>query len=58
MTSRQAYAFLRRVEHRLQMVADEQTQRLPFERAGAHALRQILRLRRGSTVSPPTSPIT
>src|SRR3984957_8692060 len=27
----QAYAFLRRVEHRLQMVADEQTQRLPFE---------------------------
>ena len=30
----QAYAFLRRVEHRLQMVADEQTQRLPFERMG------------------------
>src|SRR3984885_13323196 len=29
----QAYAFLRRVEHRLQMVAAEQTQRLPFERA-------------------------
>ena len=29
----QAYAFLRRVEHRLQMVTDEQTQRLPFERA-------------------------
>ena len=28
-----AYAFLRRVEHRLQMVRDEQTQRLPFERA-------------------------
>jgi [glutamine synthetase] adenylyltransferase / [glutamine synthetase]-adenylyl-L-tyrosine phosphorylase len=27
-----AYVFLRRVEHRLQMVADEQTQRLPFER--------------------------
>src|ERR1700727_463323 len=27
-----AYAFLRRVEHRLQMVTDEQTQRLPFER--------------------------
>jgi [glutamine synthetase] adenylyltransferase / [glutamine synthetase]-adenylyl-L-tyrosine phosphorylase len=26
-----AYVFLRRVEHRLQMVADEQTQRLPFE---------------------------
>ena len=28
----QAYLFLRRVEHRLQMIADEQTQRLPFER--------------------------
>ena len=28
-----AYCFLRTVEHRLQMVADEQTQRLPFERA-------------------------
>ncbi len=27
-----AYVFLRRIEHRLQMVADEQTQRLPFER--------------------------
>ncbi|WP_158818639.1 bifunctional [glutamine synthetase] adenylyltransferase/[glutamine synthetase]-adenylyl-L-tyrosine phosphorylase [Methylocapsa sp. S129] len=27
----EAYEFLRRVEHRLQMVADEQTQRLPFE---------------------------
>jgi [glutamine synthetase] adenylyltransferase / [glutamine synthetase]-adenylyl-L-tyrosine phosphorylase len=26
----QAYEFLRRIEHRLQMVADEQTQRLPF----------------------------
>ena len=39
-----AYVFLRRIEHRLQMVADEQTQRLPFERAAARALRQILRL--------------
>ena len=28
-----AYEFLRRIEHRLQMVADEQTQRLPFEAA-------------------------
>jgi [glutamine synthetase] adenylyltransferase / [glutamine synthetase]-adenylyl-L-tyrosine phosphorylase len=28
----EAYLFLRRVEHRLQMIADEQTQRLPFER--------------------------
>jgi glutamate-ammonia-ligase adenylyltransferase len=29
-----AYAFLRRLEHRLQMVADEQTQRLPGDQAG------------------------
>ena len=29
----EAYLFLRTIEHRLQMVADEQTQRLPFERA-------------------------
>ncbi len=28
-----AYVFLRRLEHRLQMVADEQTQRLPFDTA-------------------------
>ena len=28
-----AYLFLRRIEHRLQMQADEQTQRLPFDRA-------------------------
>ncbi len=28
-----AYVFLRRVEHRLQMIADEQTQRLPYEPA-------------------------
>jgi glutamate-ammonia-ligase adenylyltransferase len=27
----EAYVFLRRIEHRLQMVADEQTQRLPVE---------------------------
>jgi len=27
----EAYVFLRRVEHRLQMIADEQTQRLPIE---------------------------
>ena len=27
-----SYVFLRRIEHRLQMVRDEQTQRLPFER--------------------------
>jgi glutamate-ammonia-ligase adenylyltransferase len=28
----QAYVFLRRVEHRLQMIADQQTQRLPADR--------------------------
>ena len=27
----EAYAFLRTIEHRLQMIGDEQTQRLPFE---------------------------
>jgi [glutamine synthetase] adenylyltransferase / [glutamine synthetase]-adenylyl-L-tyrosine phosphorylase len=27
----EAYLFLRRIEHRLQMIADEQTQRLPFD---------------------------
>ena len=32
-----AYVFLRTVEHRLQMVADEQTQRLPAEPAGLEA---------------------
>ena len=41
-----AYAFLRRVEHRLQMVADEQTQRLPFEREALTRFRKILRLHR------------
>jgi glutamate-ammonia-ligase adenylyltransferase len=29
----QAYLFLRRIEHRLQMIADQQTQRLPLEPA-------------------------
>ena len=32
-TLSEAYVFLRRLEHRLQMVADEQTQRLPFDTA-------------------------
>ena len=39
-----AYRFLRTVEHRLQMVADEQTQRLPSDRRDLEALRQLLRL--------------
>ncbi len=39
-----AYRFLRTVEHRLQMVADEQTQRLPSDETGSHPLRAFLRL--------------
>jgi glutamate-ammonia-ligase adenylyltransferase len=37
---RKAYCFLRRIEHRLQMIADEQTQRLP---TGMTALRSFAR---------------
>ena len=37
-----AYVFLRNVEHRLQMIADEQTQRLPVDAGQTKALRQIL----------------
>ena len=36
-----AYRFLRVVEHRLQMVADEQTHTLPADRDGARALRPL-----------------
>ena len=36
-----AYRFLRTVEHRLQMVADEQTHTLPAERDGARPLRAL-----------------
>ena len=36
--------FPARLEHRLQMVADEQTQRLPFEAEPLAALRAVLRL--------------
>ena len=39
-----AYRFLRTVEHRLQMVADEQTHTLPARPRGARALRALLRL--------------
>ena len=38
-----AYVYLRRVEHRLQMVADEQTHTLPAEAGRAGALRALLR---------------
>ena len=41
-----AYRFLRTIEHRLQMVADEQTQRLPSDEEQLEALRQVLRLSR------------
>ena len=39
-----AYLYLREIEHRLQMIADEQTQRLPKDEACAPALRAVLRL--------------
>jgi [glutamine synthetase] adenylyltransferase / [glutamine synthetase]-adenylyl-L-tyrosine phosphorylase len=38
-----AYEFLRTVEHRLQMVNDEQTQSLPAERAGLERFARFLR---------------
>jgi glutamate-ammonia-ligase adenylyltransferase len=38
----EAYGFLRRVEHRLQMVADRQTHRLPDDAAELHALSLFL----------------
>jgi glutamate-ammonia-ligase adenylyltransferase len=41
----EAYRFLRTVEHRLQMVADEQTQRLPSDGDDPRSLRPLLRLR-------------
>ena len=44
-----AYRFLRMVEHRLQMVADEQTHTLPAEREGARAVRALSRLCRTAT---------
>ena len=46
-----AYLVLREVEHRLQMIADEQTQRLPDERRRAAPLRALLRLRAGGAIS-------
>ena len=39
-----AYEFLRRVEHRLQMIADEQTHALPDDAGAVRALCQFLRL--------------
>ena len=41
--SDEAYVFLRRIEHRLQMVADEQTQTLPEDAERPRALRALLR---------------
>ncbi len=41
---RDAYEFLRRVEHRLQMIADEQTQKLPDNAAGLRTLALFLGL--------------
>ena len=42
----EAYRFLRTIEHRLQMIADEQTQRLPDDPERLAALRAVLRLSR------------
>ncbi len=39
-----AYEFLRRVEHRIQMIADEQTHALPDDKRGGGAPRVFLRL--------------
>ena len=49
-----AYRFLRRVEHRLQMVADEQTHTLPAEPDSARAFRAVPRLCRRRSISRPT----
>ncbi len=43
---REAYLFLRKVEHRLQMVNDDQTQTLPDDPAAMERLRAFPRLRR------------
>ena len=50
-----AYVFLREIEHRLQMIADEQTQRLPFETTPLARFASSAATR-GSIASPPTSP--
>ena len=39
-----AYEFLRRVEHRLQMIADEQTHALPEDAEAVERFAQFLRL--------------
>ncbi len=53
-----SYAFLRRVEHRLQMIDDAQTHTLPSDEAGLSPYRDISRLchaRRLHLGSPPSS---
>ncbi len=52
-----AYALLRRIEHRLQMVGDEQTQRLPFEPARLSRFAKFCGYPRRSP-SPGTLPTT
>ena len=47
-----AYTFLRRVEHRLQMQADEQTHTLPSDPAGARRIRALSRLSSAGTNLP------
>ncbi len=47
-----AYCFLRTVEHRLQMVNDEQTQTLPADRDGLERFARFLGYARRATLSP------
>ena len=45
----EAYRYLRRIEHRLQMIADEQTHEVPADPAAARKLRPVLRAMRSET---------
>ena len=47
------YRFLRRLEHRLQMVDDAQTHRLPDDRDGDRAYGGVSRLSAAPTISRP-----
>lgn len=56
---RDAYCFLRHVEHKLQVVQDRQTHTLPDNEAGIRALARRLRLRQpGATVNGQSSAVT
>ncbi len=51
-----AYVFLRRAEHRLQMVADEQTHTLPRRGRGASEIRALSRLRQRAVLRGSPAP--